>query len=183
MYDLMPKDRYDVFADMSEEQLREILPEQSVDDYLRHGKPGDPNTDPADRLDEGNYKRALRDYAGMFDEMNRLHVVQTDRVASAREDLASVEKSIEQSRVQEEFMAATITSLTAELAETRRQLDAVVAHKTNLETRLAAVEAKIDQTQAENQLLANQWIELQLEELARIEQASQTAATAPDPVP
>jgi hypothetical protein len=187
MYDLMPQDRHDIFADMDEERLRANLPEQSVDDYLRHGKPGDPNTDAADRLDEeGNYVRVLRDYAGAFAEMHRRHVVQTDFVASAREDLASVEKAIALSRVQEEFMGATITSLTAELAEARRQLDAVVAHKSDVEARLAAVGAKIDQIQAENQQLASRWIESQLEELARIEQAAQTAATTPQaatPVP
>jgi hypothetical protein len=180
MYDLMPRDRLDMYADLSKEQLQAILPAQSVDNYIDHGKPGDPNKHPADRLDEeGVYNRALRDYAGLFAEMNRRHVIQTDIVASVTADLASVQASIEQSRVQEGFMQTTITSLTAELAETQRQLDAVVAHRTNVETQLAGIEAKIAATQAENRRLADAWIALQLEELARIQQASQTAAATP----
>ncbi|MCA9103103.1 MAG: hypothetical protein KDA63_18230 [Planctomycetales bacterium] len=182
MYDLMPRDSHDIFAGMSEEQLKAMLPESSASEFLDDGKPHDADRHPADRRDEdGNFVRPLRDYATLFEEMNRMYVIQNDRIASVQADLAAVQQSIEQSRVQEEFTRSTIAQLTTELAEAQRRRDAVVAMRDDLDAKLATVRGKIEETLNENRRLAEAWIQLQFEELSRIEQASQTASTSPEP--
>jgi hypothetical protein len=83
----MPPDRHDLFAGMSEEELRKLLPAATVEEYLRHGKPATPDDDEYQRagfnelgqrvaLDdpkktEERFDRPLRDYSYLFDELTR----------------------------------------------------------------------------------------------------------------
>lgn len=46
LYDIMPTDRHDAFAGLSEEELREILPADSVEHYVRHAEPVGEEVDP-----------------------------------------------------------------------------------------------------------------------------------------
>ena len=46
LYDIMPTDRYDAFAALSDEQLRQLLPADSVEHYIRHGDPVGEEVDP-----------------------------------------------------------------------------------------------------------------------------------------
>ena len=50
LYELMPTDTPEVFASLDEAQLRSLIPEETADSFLRDGKPGDPETDPPERL-------------------------------------------------------------------------------------------------------------------------------------
>ena len=47
IYDTMPMDEHDIFAGMTDQQLKQLLPKQSVNDYLRDGKPATADDDPA----------------------------------------------------------------------------------------------------------------------------------------
>ncbi len=85
LHESMPVDTHDMFAGMTEEQLRAILPESSVEEYLRDGTPAQPDDDPLrimgidadgylvgpeemDRAQKKIYSRKLRDYAFLFQE-------------------------------------------------------------------------------------------------------------------
>ena len=80
IYETMPMDRNELFAGMTEDQLKQLLPKQSVAEYLRHGKEATADDDPARKVgldEEGKrlpadqiakatkvlYQRRLRDYA------------------------------------------------------------------------------------------------------------------------
>ena len=86
MYDTMPADRHQIFAGMSEDDLKQKLPPQSANEYIRHGKDAGPDDEevrqagfdetgkrlPPDQLAQAAkklYQRRLRDYAVEFDEL------------------------------------------------------------------------------------------------------------------
>ena len=106
MYETMPADRYEVFAGMTEDQLKQLVPEKSLNEYLRHGKDATADDDPHRKLgldadgvplppDEIGkaakmlYQRRLRDYAVEFDEMWRRRI-------AMRAEIDAVNKDIEQ---------------------------------------------------------------------------------------
>ena len=45
MYETMPVDQLELFAGLSEEQLEKLLPEASVEEYIRQGTPAGPDDD------------------------------------------------------------------------------------------------------------------------------------------
>ncbi|MBA3480780.1 MAG: hypothetical protein H0T51_03100, partial [Pirellulales bacterium] len=87
LYETMPSDRHEMFAGLSEENLKTLLPAATINEYLRHGKEATPDDDEYHRAafdDEGKrvalddaakvkelYDRTLRDYAYMFSELLR----------------------------------------------------------------------------------------------------------------
>jgi hypothetical protein len=97
MYETMPPDRHEIFAGMSEEQLRQKIPEGSVEEYLRHGKPTMADDDvyrqtgvdeagkrvginDLDQVPNKVYQRRLRDYAQEFRKLaQRRAVLLTDK--------------------------------------------------------------------------------------------------------
>lgn len=86
LHESMPVDRHEVFADLTEEQLREMLPASSVEEYVRHDTPfQEGQDDPLRRMGYNEqdqlvgpeemdtavrevYYRQLRDYAFLFQE-------------------------------------------------------------------------------------------------------------------
>jgi hypothetical protein len=104
MYDTMPADSHEVYAGMSEEQLRQKLPPGSAEEYIRHGKELRPEDDefrqagfdetgkrlPADQLATAakkSYQRRLRDYALEFDELSQRRVGLMVNMAAGQKDL------------------------------------------------------------------------------------------------
>jgi hypothetical protein len=105
IYETMPADRYDIFAGLSDDELKKRVPPQSVEEYLRHGK--DVTTDDAAvrklGLDETGkplapedtatpakevYQRRLRDYAQEFEELSRRRVAMEVAKAETAADIA-----------------------------------------------------------------------------------------------
>lgn len=85
LHESMPVDTHEMFASLSEEQLRAMLPEATVEEYIRHGgetRPDDPERrvmgidadgelvgpEDIDRAQKEFYSRKLRDYAYEFQE-------------------------------------------------------------------------------------------------------------------
>ncbi|HEX6961497.1 MAG TPA: hypothetical protein VF175_06495 [Lacipirellula sp.] len=103
MYETMPLDRHELFADLSDEELRQLLPAASVEEYIRHGGEPTPDDDEYHRaaynekgerveLDdpaktEERYDRPLRDYAFLFAELMRQRTILGATIAGITEDI------------------------------------------------------------------------------------------------
>ncbi len=116
MYETMPVDTLDLFAGKNADELGKLLPEESVEEYVRQGTPAGPDDDEWHVVgydEDGNqlgpddlakavkktYQRRLRDYATEFSELNRRRVLLLANIEAVTEDnvklkaaLASAEK-------------------------------------------------------------------------------------------
>ncbi len=111
LYETMPVDRQEIFAGMSEEELRQKLPPKSVEDYIRNGQDARSDDDP-DRVvgydEAGNrlgpddmdkavrrvYERRLRDYALEFEELARQRVIMMADGAAVRQDNKRLQEAL-----------------------------------------------------------------------------------------
>ncbi len=74
LYEIMPIDRHDILAGLSDDQLRSMFPADVVGEYIKDGKPAEPGDSPdrvRDMAAEGQpsqpvYVRPLRDYQLAF---------------------------------------------------------------------------------------------------------------------
>ena len=96
IYETMPLDRHEIFAGKTDQELQQLLPKKTVNEYIRDGKPSTADDDPVRVVgfDENGkplppgdiskatkkiYERRLRDYAAEFDEMARRRIAHADR--------------------------------------------------------------------------------------------------------
>jgi hypothetical protein len=115
LYGSMPLDRHELFADKSEEELRQLLPAASVEQYLRHGtRPTEDDDqyvraafnekgervaldDPAKT--EERYDRPLRDYAFLFAELLRQRTLLGTAIAGLTEDINRLKAANENAKL------------------------------------------------------------------------------------
>jgi hypothetical protein len=166
LYDVMPADSHEAFAELSDEQLDELLPAETVAEYRKDGKPADPN-DPPDRVFNGKYERQLRDYVGEFHEYARLRSVYLDRVASAQKDQEYLTGQIQKAEQTVAFRGQQIETTKQEIAQLTRENQAVANHRQQLESQLADVRASIQRLAEENNRLADRLAQWQFSSLGR----------------
>ena len=171
IYETMPADRHEVFAQMSEEELKQKVPPQSVEEYLRHGKeasPDDPeerqvgfdengNRLPPDQLDKAvkkQYQRRLRDYASEFDELGRRRIVMEAGVEAVKKDIERLLAAIESAKKLQAFRQDEIERLNTDLAGITKERDAIERHLAQVEQQLARVRELLDATLKRNSELA-----------------------------
>ncbi len=180
LYDVMPRDRYGLFAELAEDELRAMLPgvsDEALAQYTQHGEPA-PADAPDERRDaDGNYVRPLRDYDVLFREYDRQMTLLRDKIASAESAIAAMQFANTDAEQQEQFRNQEIESLRQELGEVRRELAAVTEHHARLTAALAASQAEIAETMAENKRLAAEFAALQLKAAAVL--AGEPQASAP----
>ncbi len=179
IYERMPVDRHEVFADMSDEELKQKLPPQSVDDYLRHGKPAGPddpaerkvgfdadgNRLPTDQLDDAArvvYQRRLRDYATEFDELAQRRIVMDAAIEAVKLDIARLVAAIESAKKLQAFRQDEIGRLNSDLAGVRKERQAIESHLAQLKRQLARVSELLAATLKRNSELADQLAARQL---------------------
>jgi hypothetical protein len=173
IYETMPTDRHSIFADMTEDELKQKLPPQSVEEYLRHGKEATADDDDIRKLgldENGNplppeelanaakviYQRRLRDYAAAFDELARRRVAMDVATAEVKKDierlglaLASA-KEIQASRQQE------VQRLQSDLAGIQKERQAIEQHLKLVQQQLARGRELLDAALKKNAALARQ---------------------------
>lgn len=196
LYETLPADRHELFAGMSEEQLRKLIPAPSVDEYIRHGqkveKPnaGDafnPNIamfdeqdrrvgpDNAEAAVSWLFERQLRDYALLFSAENRRLVELVAQQSSLQEDLKKLAAA---NKVAEKFSAMRTEEKQA-LAGDKAHLDADRAAVDSLlatvERQLANAQRMLTEGLARNSQLATQLTNEQMQMLRQVD------AVAPAP--
>jgi hypothetical protein len=184
-YETMPIDQNEIFAGLSADRLRELLPAESVEEYIRQGTPAGPDDDEwhvagfdeagnpvgpddIDKAAKKLYQRRLRDYSVEFSELNRRRIVllaNMEAVVSDNEKLKAALASAEQLGA---FRADEIRMLKIDLAGVTKERAIIEQHLATVEQQLANARRLLDQAIAENRRLAD--------ELARRSQRSSAAA-------
>jgi hypothetical protein len=205
LYDRMPMDRHELFAGLTEEQLRQRLPESSVEAYIRQGQTVDKpaNVDAfnptiamfdeqgnrvgpenADKAVRWAFERPLRDYAYLFAAANRLAVALAAEQEALVEDNKKLNASLEIAKKLGALRTEEKAGLTGDLQHIQRDREAIEAHLATVQRVLANVQARVAELLAEtleqrNQLEAKQ--ERQLRELDRTSPAPRSVLYNPAP--
>jgi len=177
LYDVLPVDNNEVFADLKEDELRALVPEAYLAEYLRDGKPAQ-KSDPPERVVNGKYQRPLRDFGVLLRDAQRRRTELDDLITSADRDLKHLKDAVADAERHVQFHQQTIATLKKELAEAGRQRDAAGTLRAELEKSLAAVEKMVDTGIATNRATAAEIAKLQLDASRRIDQRTSTMAGA-----
>jgi hypothetical protein len=173
MYDLMPADRYKIFAGMTEEQLRQKLPPKSVEEYIRHGKEPAEGEDPlrVAGFDESGkrlppdavasaakkeYQRRLRDYSVEFSELARQRLVLSVEMAAGKKDLEQFQTALKSAEQLGAFREDEIKKLNGDLAGATKDQQAIERHLAQLKQQLARGNQLLADTLRRNSELARQ---------------------------
>ncbi|TWT85427.1 hypothetical protein Pla123a_02340 [Posidoniimonas polymericola] len=178
LHESMPVDTHKMFAGMSEQQLRAILPEGSVEEYLRHGGPVQPD-DPPRRVmgidQDGNlvgpesidsaqqkiYYRELRDYAFEFQEQAKRQRELRSEGLSLQSNLQQTLAALEGAKKLGEFRQEEQRKLKHDLAGVQRDLKAITDHLAAVEGQVNRAKDLLTQTLAANLRTAQQLSALQ----------------------
>jgi len=179
MYETMPADRYEIFAGMTDEQLKNLLPPKSVEEYLRHGKEATADDDPHRKvgLDEnGNqlppedigkaakvvYQRRLRDYAVELDEIWRRRIAMRAQIEAVTKDIEQLQAAQKSAQQLQTALTAEQQKLTTELAGVRKEREAIQQHLAQVEQLLAKARQLTAEVMAQNRKLADELTARQL---------------------
>ena len=179
LYETMPADRHSLYSDITDEQLQQIMPEQSVEEYVRHGTEATPDDDEwhVIGLDENDervgpeqmdqavkrlYDRPLRDYAFLFDDFARDRAVAEATRQAIIEDNAKLEAALASAEKLGEFREAEKEALTSDLEGFKEDLVAIEAHRDIVLRQLSNAQRLIDQLLADNSARVQELTERQL---------------------
>ena len=172
--------RDEAFAGLKDSELKELLPEATVAEYLRDGQPAEPGDADERKENVGGkdvYVRALRDYGEMLDTYSQQRSVLVDLIESDKRDEQSAADALTDAKAQQEFLQKQQASFTEEVAKFVRQRDAVVAHLRQIQQALVQFQAKIVDAITSNQGMAAEIAKIQFR-ARRIDQQSRTMAQA-----
>ena len=173
MYDVMPIDRYQIFADMSEDELKKNLPPQSVTEYLRHGKPANDADEewrkagfdandkrlPPDKIGDAVkvlYQRRLRDYALEFDQLAKQRAVLMTDLEGVKLDNERLKTALASANELQAFREDEIEKLRTDLTGVTKEREAIAAHLKLVEQQLAKAQALLAETLRRNREMARQ---------------------------
>jgi len=173
LYETMPIDQNEIFAGLSEEKLRELLPAESVEEYLRQGTPAGPDDDQwhVAGFDEDNnpvgpddmgeavkklYQRRLRDYSVEFSELHRRRVELLANIEAVVADNEKLKAALASAENLGAFREDEIRKLTIDLAGVKKEREIIEKHLANVEQQLANARRLLGQAIAENRRLADE---------------------------
>ena len=154
MYETMPADRYEFYANKKAEELKQLIPKQSLNEFLRHGKEATADDDPfrkigldengvplpPDQIDKAAkvlYERRLREYAAEFDELARRRVAMLTDIDAVQKDIAQLIVAQEIADKLKTERTAEVAKLTADLDKLRMESTAIIAHLGKVQELLA----------------------------------------------
>ncbi len=168
LYERMPPDNHEIFAELSDEELAEFAPPDRPElmaEYLKHGKPAE-DGDPEDA--EGNFVRELVDYELLFRfiEVERSELV--DLIQADQRDRDSINDTLADAKLETEHHKKLQGVLTTEKDQFVRERDAAIAHLQEVDTRLADTQGKVQSAISSIQSWAAEIARIQLEATRRI---------------
>ncbi len=175
LYEIMPRDSHDVYASLSDEQKKAMLPADSLPEYLKDGKPA-AGDDPADRVAAGKYVRPLRDYQVLFSADRARATLLADQVDAATRDKKLIDDALAQAKQQEEAAKQDLAAAKEDVKKFTRERDAVATYRKVLDQELGAVKAAITELIKANQDMAGRIAQLQLEAARRIDERTRAMA-------
>ncbi len=169
--DRMPADNHDTFVDMDQQQLRQLLPEDSVPEYLKDRQAAEPE-DPDERLSMGQeyflppdpqknerglyYFRSLRDYKSLFKYYHAERSVLINEIEAARRDKQYIKSALAGAEVQERFREAEKTRLKQEWDRFDGERKDATTFRDELQGQLKGYRTSFDRIVTSNQTLAGQ---------------------------
>ena len=179
LYETMPIDRHRLFAGIPEEALRQMLPDESVEEYLRHGTEATPDDDEwhVTGLDEDGkrvgpdnidsavkrlYDRSLRDYAFIFSKLAGQKVVTLARQEAVAKDNDKLVKSLAGAEETAKFRQKQIDALNADLAGMKQDRKAIESHRDAVVGLLGNFQGLLQSYRQANSGLAQQATQRQL---------------------
>lgn len=171
IYETMPVDRYAIFAKLTDEQLKQMVPPQSIQEYLRHGKPATADDDDARKLglDENGkpvppqdldkaakvlYQRRLRDYAGEFDELARRRIAMDVSIDQITREIERLGVTLTSAKELQAFREAEVKKLNSDLAGIKQERTAIEAHLGQVRQQLARGQQLLGELLQQNSELA-----------------------------
>jgi hypothetical protein len=193
LYDTMPADRHKIFAGMSAEELRQKMPPQSVDEYIRHGKEASPDDDefrqagfdesgkrlPPDALATATkklYQRRLRDYSVEFAELARRRLVLAVEIAAGEKDRERLQAALAGAKQLQTFREDEIQKLKTDLAGVTKEQQAIERHLGQVQQQVNRGSQLLAETLRRNSELVEQLV-------ARENRSSGVIAPAPSTGP
>jgi hypothetical protein len=179
IYETMPRDRYEIFAGMTDEQLKQKLPPKVVEEYIRHGKDAKPD-DPDDRtvgLDEAGkqlkpeekgkaakvvYQRRLRDYATEFDELSRRRIAMEVSKAAVQKDIDRLTAARASAEELQKFRNDEVQRVQKDLSGVQSERKTIETHLAQVRQQLAKLQQLLDTTLKQNSDLADRLAEIQV---------------------
>ncbi len=184
LYETMPADRHKLFANYTDEELQQMLPAATVEEYIRHGKPANDDDDQwhvigldendqrvAENIDQAVkklYDRTLRDYAYLFSDLARQHVVMLAEIRSVSEDNKRIETALKSAEELSAFRTEESENLAQDLNGMQQDRAAIEKHRDQLTQVLAHAKSRIDDLLTKNIEMANQYTEIQLSQMKTI---------------
>ena len=170
MYETMPSDRYELYADLKEDQLKQLIPKQSLNEYLRNNTPATADDDPWRKVgfDENGvplppdqigkaakvlYQRRLREYAAEFDELARRRVAMLADMDAVKKDIAQLTIAQEIADKLKAQRTEERAKLTADLAGIRKEREAIDKHLAQVQQLLAKARQLTAEAQQRNRQL------------------------------
>lgn len=170
MFETMPLDNYETFAGLKEEQLKQILPKSSVNEYLRQGQPAtdaddafrkvalDADLKPlppgkAEGVASVIYQRRLRDYATEYDELARRRITTAAEIEAVKKDIAQLTTAEEMGKKLQAFRTEERQKLTADLAGVTKERQTIEQHLAQVQQLLAKARQLTADLMAKNRAL------------------------------
>ncbi len=175
LYEIMPQDSHEAFAGLSDEEKKAVLPPATLQEYLKDGKPA-AKDDPPQRVEDGKYVRQLRDYQVAFDADTDNRTLMDQQLKETTQDTALVKTALDQAQQQEAACKTDVAAAEQEKARICRERDVVGELAKKVSEKLAVVQAAISKLLVNNQAMAGQIAQQQLEAARRIDQRTRAMA-------
>ena len=140
LYETMPADSHELF-EMEEDELRGLLPESTVEEYIRHG--GEANDDDEAlrvvgydaaggrvvpggdaQVVERRYERRLRDYAFALQDLGKKLIVALSDVAAVKQDNARLDTALASAKRLGTYREDEIEKLRSDLSGVQKDVGA-----------------------------------------------------------
>jgi hypothetical protein len=178
MYEVMPADTHAIFAELTEDQKRALLPPQSVQAYVSHGEPAEGEELPGCVIEDGKHVRRLRDYGVLFGEYHRQRSAMADQMQAGQRDLRYSKAALADANKQVLFRQNEIDDLKTEFAKVEDERKAVTTHFQALKDKVTAFQKDVEQTIVANREMAARIAKIQLEATRRIDERVDAMADA-----
>ncbi|WP_425396537.1 hypothetical protein [Aeoliella sp.] len=178
MYENMPVDQHpdgilEILAGEPEDRLRQLIPAESADEYVRHGTPAQPGDDdwhktgynndgelvPRDLWDASTqfmYRRMLRDYNLLFQEYSKQFTQMEADMNALVEDNKLLTQALASAKQVQTMHEAEQAKLKQDVQGTARDRQAIEAHQAQVDTQLSNAQALLSDLIKQNGELARE---------------------------
>ncbi len=174
--ELLPSDDHEIFAGIPREELEKMLPPSVVEEYVKDGKPTDPNNPQSPP-----FERKLRDYEWAISYLHYRRATMIDAIASANTDLQALKFSRADADREIQAREAEIAQLKQDRDRAVAERDAVTEQLRLVDECLARVAARRDALIQENRQVALEIARLQAKAIELIDQRTRAMAQTATP--